>query len=57
MLALMYHPDKNKSEDASEKFQKIHEAYQYLLKYEGYNTTKNKNDNYSSVLFYFIIQL
>jgi hypothetical protein len=56
MLALMYHPDKNKSEDASEKFQKIHEAYQYLLKYEGYNTTKEiyENDNYSSVLFYFI---
>tara|TARA_B100001057_G_C22863467_1_gene955553 strand:+ start:864 stop:1745 length:882 start_codon:yes stop_codon:yes gene_type:complete len=56
MLALMYHPDKNNSEDASEKFQHIHESYQYLLKYEGYATTREhyEKENYSSVLFYFI---
>lgn len=30
--ALMYHPDKNKSEDASKKFMEIQEAYEYLEK-------------------------
>ena len=36
ILALIYHPDKNKSEDAASKFQQIHSAYEYLMKYEGY---------------------
>jgi hypothetical protein len=31
--ALQYHPDKNKSVDASEKFNNIKNAYEYLLKY------------------------
>jgi len=31
--ALLYHPDKNKSPDASAKFQLINDSYQYLLKY------------------------
>jgi len=30
MLALKYHPDKNKSEEACRQFQEIHEAYVYL---------------------------
>ena len=30
--ALRYHPDKNKSEDASAKFLEIQSAYEYLLK-------------------------
>jgi len=30
-LALLYHPDKNKSPDAEEKFKKIAEAYKVLL--------------------------
>lgn len=30
-LALLYHPDKNKSPDAEEKFKKIAEAYKELL--------------------------
>lgn len=36
MLALIYHPDKNKDENACNKFQEIHSAYEYLMKYEGY---------------------
>ena len=31
LKALLYHPDKNPSEDASAKFQEISEAYHYLL--------------------------
>jgi len=33
LKALMYHPDKNKSENASQKFQEIHDSYEYLLNY------------------------
>jgi hypothetical protein len=32
ILALRYHPDKNKEENASAKFQEINEAYEYLSK-------------------------
>ena len=35
-LSLRFHPDKNNSENASEKFQEIHNAYEYLGKYLGY---------------------
>ena len=31
LKALLYHPDKNNSPDASAKFQEINESYQYLL--------------------------
>jgi hypothetical protein len=34
--ALVYHPDKNSSPDASSKFQDIYNAYDFLLKKEGY---------------------
>ena len=30
LYALKFHPDKNKSIDATEKFQEINSAYQYL---------------------------
>lgn len=36
LMALTYHPDKNNSVDASNKFQNINESYQYLLKYLEY---------------------
>jgi hypothetical protein len=35
-LSLIYHPDKNKSVNSSEEFQKINDAYQYLCKHLGY---------------------
>lgn len=34
LKALVYHPDKNPSEDANTKFQEISEAYHYLLEHE-----------------------
>lgn len=40
LKALLYHPDKNPSEDAKVKFQEIAEAYHYLLEHEH-----NKNGN------------
>lgn len=36
MLALKYHPDKNKTVDSNEKFYNIKNAYEYLMEYEGY---------------------
>ena len=36
-MALQYHPDKNPNENTTHKFQKIQEAYQYLLEYYDYD--------------------
>ena len=36
MKALLYHPAKNNSDDATYQFQQVTAAYEYLLKYEGY---------------------
>ena len=33
IMALQYHPDKYHGNDANEKFQEIHEAYQFLMQY------------------------
>lgn len=35
-MSLLYHPDKNKSGDAIQIFQEIHDSYEYLGKYLGY---------------------
>ena len=35
-LALIYHPDKNKATDAINKFREIQEAYEYIIKYQGF---------------------
>ena len=35
-MALIYHPDKNHTKDASENFRKVQTAYEYLMKWEGY---------------------
>jgi DnaJ-class molecular chaperone len=43
MLALLYHPDKNKSEEALEKFHSIQNAYEFFMK--NYNTFDNDIDN------------
>ena len=58
ILALKYHPDKNKSENASEQFQNIQMAYEYLS--ENIDCDEPESDdecsqkqNYNSMLFSF----
>jgi hypothetical protein len=46
LSALMYHPDKNNSAEAVGKFQEISNAYEYLLKYEGF--TDESDDEYEA---------
>ncbi len=50
-LAKVYHPDKNKSSDASEKFQKIQSAYDILIndKTRQEYTKMNQSDKFSFV--------
>jgi len=43
--ALLYHPDKNKSANATEKFQEVHDAYEYILKYEGHMDEDTDTDD------------
>lgn len=50
VLALLYHPDKNKNEDANEKFQKINEAYNCLMN----NENINKEITYKDLIFDFL---
>lgn len=60
IYALKYHPDKNNSQDATEKFQEIHSAYQYLCehdiesKLDETDTPIQPNTSYSEMLFTFI---
>ena len=50
VLALLYHPEKNKNEDANEKFQKINEAYNFLMN----NKNCNENISYKELIFEFL---
>jgi DnaJ-class molecular chaperone len=54
MMALKYHPDKNKHVDAPSKFQEIQNAYEYLS-----NNMENseKSESYDSLLRIFINQI
>jgi len=58
LLALQYHPDKNHSEDATEKFQEIKEAYETLLngkpEEEG---SDQERDSYGGLLAGFLKKL
>lgn len=61
LKALTYHPDKNKSPDATIKFQEVHDAYEYVLKNEGYADISNDEDDiynscdsYKSIVMLFI---
>ena len=55
--ALQYHPDKNKSENASAMFININNAYEYLLKYLDSDIdidSENINNGYVNTLFTFL---
>uniref|UniRef100_A0A6C0B6J8 J domain-containing protein n=1 Tax=viral metagenome TaxID=1070528 RepID=A0A6C0B6J8_9ZZZZ len=64
--ALKYHPDKNKSPDASIKFQEIQESYEYLSDYLEYDNSENEyededeefsesnKNSYRNILFSFL---
>ena len=55
LCALKYHPDKNKSIDATEKFQEINSAYQYLCNQNlQLNEPYQQNPSYSDILFTFM---
>jgi hypothetical protein len=43
-MALMYHPDRNNAENATEKFQEIHAAYECLVNY--YEDVIDSDDDY-----------
>ena len=50
-LALKFHPDRNKSPDAEEKFKEISEAYQILTNKENPNSSNIPNFNFNRSTF------
>ena len=55
--ALKYHPDKNKSDNATEEFQKIQKAYNIILEEQGHKNNNNNiqfESNYKDVLLSFL---
>lgn len=51
VLALQYHPDKNKSENASEIFKQIVEAYNYLNEFCNKNISRENNNQESEITY------
>jgi len=54
ILALKYHPDKNKSADASERFQNIHSAYEYLRREIDTTFIEEKYSDFDDILKAFL---
>ena len=62
LKSLQYHPDKNDSPDASERFQEINNAYQYLLRHLEFIESDDDDESgeeegktgYRSVLYRFL---
>lgn len=54
--ALLYHPDKNKAENAALKFQEVQNAYEYLIKHNDYVETAGVEQpkTYQTLLFSFL---
>lgn len=48
LYALKYHPDKNRDENAVDKFIKVNEAYEYLMKYHKQSSATN-SDNWFNI--------
>jgi len=54
LLALKYHPDKNRSLDASARFQNIHSAYEYLRKEVDNNFVEENYRDFDEIFKLFL---